>query len=249
MFYKTMRLEKSLFFILVILLIFPIVISEEITITPSPDEQETETPSLPTKENEKESEKLEIPDEPGQIIEEVGEAVKRGFLGIGANASHDNPIILIAENLERPTRLVFGIRDESEITIEKFIILICLFVMFLIIIYFPLKEIFDKKSLVIFSSLVLTLIISFTGTINRFASFYLSILDISIWMNTGIIVLINVLIYFLVVYLLIPLFKKFRQRSRVEEAEKKGLLFRLWAKIIERKKKSSLQSYSDDTVY
>jgi hypothetical protein len=253
-----MRLKNHLFFVLVFcLLIISNTISDEITITPT-SESASSNHEIGANENiagTKEdglnnNDSPILPESSGDdktLIKNVNsiakDSVKESFLGIGTNQSHENPIILIPDYLERPTRILFKIADSEQITLERLIILSLLFICFLITMYSVFNDIFDRRLVVFSVALIISLIVSYIGIINRFGNFYLSLFeDLSILYNSLIISLISILIYFIITFIItlivIPLIKKAANKGGVEESERQGAILGLWAKIARRKAKS-----------
>ena len=230
-------MRQQNYFSKLILVIFLIVIISQFslaqtTITPteSSDPTSTETnnegetnddgPDLPTRPS---SEESEIPKTPEEILKEADRATREG-LSRGSEISEVESIILPTP-LQKPTKFIFGIKDSKEVSLEKLIVLVGLFVViftiFLEILEFSTFENTLVKTTIAFIPLFLA---SLFGALNWLANLIMDTTNLISIFNSmdNWKIIIWILIAILIFIPLRWLLKEAKHSSKVSSAKAKG---------------------------
>ena len=106
----------------------------------------------------------------------------------GLNEKTENTLekeIQIPNQLQIPVRIIFGLKDKDTITIERFIVLCAIWMMFFFLIQGILKltPFLNKGLQNILGSVIITIIIAITGTINNLVVFYFNLGKTFKWME------------------------------------------------------------------
>lgn len=93
--------------------------------------------------------------------------------------------IQIPPQLQFPMQLIFGLKKNIPVTIERFIVLLAIWTMFFTIIQGTLKitPILNKGILNIAGSIIVTILIALTGTMDKLAIFFFELGDTFKWLE------------------------------------------------------------------
>lgn len=118
------------------------------------------------------------------------EQIKEGLsaLGGGLEDKTENIIereIQIPNQLQIPVRIIFGLKDKYVITIERFVVLCAIWMMFFFLIQGILKltPFLNKGLQNIIGPIIITVIIAITGIINSIVIFFFSLGDTFEWLE------------------------------------------------------------------
>lgn len=93
--------------------------------------------------------------------------------------------IQIPPQLQFPMRLIFGLKKDIPVTIERFAVLLAIWIMFFTIIQGVLKitPVLNKGALNIAGSIIVTILIALTGTMDKLAIFFFELGDTFEWLE------------------------------------------------------------------
>jgi hypothetical protein len=223
----------TLSFICFLIVFVSLISAQDLTLTPGEDtstpqeekEQSTppnqETQELPEVDNKTNQEKTNIAEDPKKAAQEIGEgakeAVKEGFLGIGVSNSSEVETLTLPRFIEEPSKLIFGINDNENISLEKFIVLIAVAIMVFVVLLslvelLPFFE--NKKFIQVLFSLLVFGIFCVTGTINFIITSIYDITNFSNWIQEiGVFRFLLVILLVAILLASLPHIRRFIRRS------------------------------------
>lgn len=156
----------------------------------------------------------------------------------GLDEKTDNVLekkIQIPNLLQVPVRIVFGIKDAHTITKEQFIVLLTVWIMFFFLIQGVLKltPFLDKGWQNILGSIIITMLIALTGTMNILVAFFFSLEEMFEWLETmgSFKILIAIGIVVIIVAIINYLTNWIKRNLLLEKAEKVGENINMMAKM------------------
>lgn len=236
--------QLNLTLIILLLLVLPLTIAADpITITPTDTEPTTTTstetdtesttidtdtapdlPSLPI-----DDENKEFPTDPKEGGKVVLTAAKQAALDAlkepTSNKSEVEPLEL-ADILQKPTMFIFAIKDQEEIGVRMFVVLISLFIGLFILLY-ELVDIFSDNWILRLSiGLVLTLMAAGLGTIARFATALTKLSPETILGQTTnlVFIIIGIIIVVIAAIFIKDIIKGLKHSTKLERAERGGTM-------------------------
>jgi len=179
-------------------------------------QDEEEGPNLPTKPL---SEKSKIPTTPEEILSEAERTAQEGL----ARESEISEVesIILPTILQEPTKFIFGIKDDNEVSLEKLIVLVSLFILWALFIYSILSTIAPFSNYISWIiSILFPIAFGMFGITNQISDYIFSSITL---FNISTLVII---IIAMVVFLIFSKGARERLKSlRVSKAQKKGQRF------------------------
>jgi hypothetical protein len=246
---KNIPIQLQLIIVISILLLFTFPLIESQTITPTDTEPASDIPTSDpsdedpastnldtttginsTEDADKEPSLPESTKDAQELAKKAGEAASSA-LKEGAKETKIDKIepLKLPSVLDAPARFVFGINDGSEVTLEKFIILIALFVIiFLVFLEIIKLTAFEEKWVKVVIGIVFLIPALFLGIINKIAN---TMLDISnlIGIFTSMKdwkIFVWIFGFVLAFFFLKWLVKTVKNRTKIDQARARGELTR-----------------------
>ena len=156
-------------------------------------------------------------------------SAKAGEVGAGVKAAAEGVLekeIEIPDALQIPVRIVFGIKKDETITLERLIVLVAVWIMFFVLISEILKiaPILNKQWQSYIGGVIVTILIAITGTMNSLAIFFFNFGNMFEWMEKlgPFSIFISLIIVAMIFFFGMKILKLFEDRLKLSKAQETG---------------------------